>query len=140
MTGISGSIGVYYQNARVRFLCPLPLPLASLWCIVLDADSDDSAPLASWALTALSTAWRRTFYLVNSFFTLDPLHRDRLVVFERHSACKVKSMRLCLWERAKVVYQPCHMVRRRLTKVSCENTKRERDEVGIEHALCPCPC
>ena len=61
MTGISGSIGVYYQNARVRFLCPLPLPLASLWCIVLDADSDDSALLASWALTALSTAWRRTF-------------------------------------------------------------------------------
>ena len=51
MTGISGSIGVYFQNARVRFLCPLPIPLASLWCIVLDADSDDSAPLASWALT-----------------------------------------------------------------------------------------
>jgi hypothetical protein len=57
--GISGPIGIYFQHAYGRFFCPLPLP--SLRCVVLDADSDDSAPLASWASTALSTAWRRTF-------------------------------------------------------------------------------
>ena len=43
---ISGPIGVYCQNARY---------------VVLDADSDALAPLASWALTTLSTACRRTF-------------------------------------------------------------------------------
>ena len=52
-------ISIYFQDDNVRFFCLLPL--VSLRCVVLDADSDDSAPLASCALTALSTACRRTF-------------------------------------------------------------------------------
>jgi hypothetical protein len=51
-------------------------------------------------------------------FTLDPLHRDRRVVFEGRSARRVQPMCLCLGVRFKVVYQPRGVVWRRETKVA----------------------
>jgi hypothetical protein len=133
--GISGLVALYFQNARVRFFCPRPL--ASSRCVVLDADSDDSASLASWASTTLSAAWRRTFSGISSQyssrFTSDPLHRDRRIIFEGRSPRHVQPMRLCLGGSVKVVYPPCHVVRRRETKMtlaykqqSCEKKTRER--------------
>jgi hypothetical protein len=64
-------------------------------------------------------------------FTSD-LHRDLRIIFEG-SPRHVQPMRLCLGGWVKVVYPPCHVVRRRETKMtlaykqqSCEKKTRER--------------
>jgi hypothetical protein len=67
---------------------------------------------------------------VQFLLTSGPLHRDRLIVFEGRLTHHVRPMRLSLGVRAKVIYEPCHMIRRRETKVapaynqSCENRER----------------
>ena len=51
-------------------------------------------------------------------FASDPLHRDRLVVFEGRSPRCVQPMRLCHGVRVKVGCQPRRVVWRRETKVA----------------------
>ena len=82
--GTSEPIGVYFENARVRFL--YLLPLASMRCVVLDMYLDDSAPLASWALTALSTAWRRTFSWTFSRYSTSFLPRTLSIAIDLSSS------------------------------------------------------
>jgi hypothetical protein len=86
--GHLGVNGVSFQNGRVRFFCPLPL--ASLRCVMSDADSDDSAPPANWAMTALSTAWRRTFSGILSQYSSSFLPRTLSIAIDLTSSRGVR--------------------------------------------------
>lgn len=99
---ISGPIGVYFQNSRVRFFCPLPLG-ARVGRGFRRLGATCELNLGGLIHCLASHLFR---YLVPVLFLLctsDPLHRV--------------PMRLCLGARVKVVYQSCRVVRRRETKV-----------------------